>query len=71
MCISGLTPEGHNVNKKYSYWFDQYNALPAKPILEDEANYELLGSARHILCNDQVVTVLQRTTVTWSTAPAG
>jgi hypothetical protein len=32
--------EGHNYVASVDYWLAQYNATPARPILEDEANYE-------------------------------
>lgn len=32
--------QAHNVLNGYTYWKDQYDATPAKPVLEDEANYE-------------------------------
>ncbi len=32
--------EGHNNVKLVDYWLTQYNAIPPRPILEDEANYE-------------------------------
>ena len=32
--------QGHNQLKPVDYWLSQYNAIPPRPILEDEANYE-------------------------------
>lgn len=32
--------QAHNRVNSFTYWLEQYNAVPARPILEDEANYE-------------------------------
>ena len=32
--------QGHNYQAPIDYWLGQYNAIPPRPILEDEANYE-------------------------------
>lgn len=34
--------EGHGAPHAVDYWFAQYQATPPRPILEDEANYELI-----------------------------
>ncbi|CAF0768727.1 unnamed protein product [Adineta steineri] len=33
-------PDGNEEPNRVDYWLAQYNAIPARPILEDEANYE-------------------------------
>jgi hypothetical protein len=34
--------QGHRRTSPVSYWLEQYNAQPPRPVIEDEANYELL-----------------------------
>jgi hypothetical protein len=34
--------QGHFMTSSVTHWLDQYNAVPARPLIEDEANYELL-----------------------------
>ena len=42
--------QGHGMVSSVDHWLTQYNATPARPILEDEANYELLYYGAVYIC---------------------
>ena len=37
--------QGHFTTSPVSHWLDQYNAMPSRVVIEDEANYEQLKYA--------------------------
>eukprot|EP00039_Didymoeca_costata_P032356 m.37506 g.37506 ORF g.37506 m.37506 type:complete len:741 (+) comp9320_c0_seq4:164-2386(+) len=39
--------QGHHMVSNVNHWLQQYNAVPPRPIVEDEANYELLFYGSH------------------------